>query len=243
MASLNAITPTTELEAVNAMLSAVGQAPIDDVDTSEAVDVLMAVAILREAVRFVCAEGWRFNTLLGYELLPYDSFDFVDSKGVTTPLNVFVPPEFALSLKPANVTEMQGVDFVQAAPLVFSGGEVPVVLFDRSTNRDGLPASKFPAVYVDIIRALGFTQMPQEARDFATIRAARQYAQQVVGSAELGTFSGQDELMALRKLKREHGEVEDYNMFQQSDTAAFLGGRPLYRPLPFPRNTVAGQQG
>ena len=54
-------TPTTKLEAVNSMLSTIGEAPVNSL-TSGLVDAETAETILNEVSRSVQAHGWNFNS-------------------------------------------------------------------------------------------------------------------------------------------------------------------------------------
>src|ERR1043166_1428635 len=91
MSSIINLVPTTELEAINSMLSAIGEQPIAAVDTATQADVQMAVNILRDVTREVQSIGWRFNTEFGYEVAPFATLSWVDTAGITTLLNVFKP--------------------------------------------------------------------------------------------------------------------------------------------------------
>ena len=59
---------STELDAVNQILSSVGQAPVTTLDLQNP-EVSIAVNTLREQSKQVQLEGWSFNTEHGYELI------------------------------------------------------------------------------------------------------------------------------------------------------------------------------
>lgn len=63
------ITPLTPLDAVNEMLSAIGESPVDTIDTGN-VDVENAHRILMNTSRKVQNSGWSFNTISNYTLMP-----------------------------------------------------------------------------------------------------------------------------------------------------------------------------
>mgnify|MGYP001400660828 CR=1 FL=1 len=56
-----ALTATTKLEAVNLMLSTIGEAPVNSL-TSGLVDAELAETILASVSKAVQSEGWNFNT-------------------------------------------------------------------------------------------------------------------------------------------------------------------------------------
>ena len=60
------ITPTTELQAVNTMLSTIGEAPVNSITGTTTVDVSVAKNILDETSMSIQSQGWNFNTCLLY---------------------------------------------------------------------------------------------------------------------------------------------------------------------------------
>lgn len=55
------LTPTTEVEAVNEMLSTIGEAPVNDIEDASSIDVAIARDTLRAVSREVQSRGWWFN--------------------------------------------------------------------------------------------------------------------------------------------------------------------------------------
>ena len=64
------LTPQSELEAVNEILSSIGSNPVDSLENSLDVDVLNAKRILYSVSREVQSRGWFFNTEDNITLLP-----------------------------------------------------------------------------------------------------------------------------------------------------------------------------
>ena len=73
------VTPTTELEAVNALLDGIGESPVITLEDLEFEDASRALAYLRDASKATQLEGWSWNTEFAYSLYP-------DTAG-----NVYVP--------------------------------------------------------------------------------------------------------------------------------------------------------
>lgn len=73
----------TELEAVNVLLTTIGEAPVNTLDGNQVTDVSVAKQVLNEVSREVQAQGWHFNTEEGVELTP-DQFN-----------NIIVPADVA----------------------------------------------------------------------------------------------------------------------------------------------------
>ena len=64
------LTPTTELEAVNTMLSMIGEMPVNSVDTSSLTEASIAAQTLYSVSRQVQSEGLNCNTEYDYPMVP-----------------------------------------------------------------------------------------------------------------------------------------------------------------------------
>lgn len=64
------LTPLTPLDAVNEILSAIGAAPVDTIEDSGNIDVNNAYRILKSVNRQVQIDGYTFNTISSYPLIP-----------------------------------------------------------------------------------------------------------------------------------------------------------------------------
>jgi hypothetical protein len=216
---LKPLTFTTELTAVNRMLSAVGEAPIEDYENSLREDVRLAVNLLRENTVEVQSHGWRFNREFGFALPASHTHELADG----TVLNVFTPPEKMIS---ASLTKTYGqfnTDAVLRPPREFT--EAPLVFYDRARNRDGF--ADRDTLYLDTILAFDFDELPEVAKRFIVIRAARNFVEQHIGATELVGFTIDDEIRALRALEKAEGDEDDYNIFDSADVARVYGRRRL----------------
>ena len=63
----------TELEAVNVLLTTIGEAPVNTLSGKQTTDVAIAQQILNEVNREVQSRGWHFNTEYDVELIPDNS--------------------------------------------------------------------------------------------------------------------------------------------------------------------------
>ncbi len=228
-AVITSISPLTELEAINIMLAAIGEAPLapaTDLATVTAADVVTAISTLRNISRSVQAEGWRFNTEMGVEIPPEDTVNWEDSSGDITVLNVFLLPASVLQWRQTLCNENAALDLVVRKSKVYevTAEKVPV-LYDRAKNRDGAEAARYPFLYLDLVTPQDFEDMPQTARDHITNRAARIFVQQVLGADGLRAFAVDDETITRRSLVRDQGIDEDVNMFHTAHAQGILGGR------------------
>mgnify|MGYP001034845913 CR=1 FL=1 len=187
---------TTELDAVNTMLSVIGEAPVNTIENTGVVDAVIAKQILDETMRQVQVEGWHWNRDVGVVLTP------------TYPL----PGDIYL---PANTLSVDAMD--PQIDVISRGNR----LYDKTRN-----TYKFDGpVTVEITRLLPFEEIPQAARSYIMIRAARIFQDRVLGSEKLSGFNAADESRALAQLRMMETETGDYNMLNGNWAVA----RVLYR--------------
>lgn len=187
-----AVTPTTELEAVNLMLDAIGESPINSLGNSAVVDAVKAQAVLSEVSRAVQQKGWHFNTEKEYELVPT-----VFDKEIQLPGNC---------LRVDTVGPDKWIDVVQRGTR----------LYDRRKHTYKFEKS----LKVDMVVLLPFEELPEAARYYIAVRAARVFQARTVGSESLYQFTAQDEQLALVDLKKAEGVTADHNMFTGSWSVA-----------------------
>jgi hypothetical protein len=182
----------TELEAVNVMLSVIGEAPVNTLEGAATVDVIQAKAVLQQVSREVQSVGWHFNTEKDYPLLPDVNGNIILAANM-----VFVDAD----------TE-PGVDVAQR------GNK----LYDRKGH-----TFKFQnAIKAEVIYLLAFEDLPQVARQFVVIRAARIFQDRMVGSETLHGYTEADEKKAWADLKELEGDTGDYTIFDHWDVSRTL---------------------
>jgi hypothetical protein len=223
------LTATTELEAVNAMLAAIAEAPITDLSAGQALtDVAMATNELRKATREVQTLPWKFNTRFQVPISPAGTVVWTDPDGTINTLNVFTPPanlsSFEASPTAAQTKSGRPLDLTLGPSVVYTPGTQ--VFVDRTYNRDGLIATDYPKLYIDATYFFDFMQLPESARAYITVLAGRRFIQSVVGAQELVGFTQQDTGITLRTIKRDQGIEDSYNLLDNPDVRMSLGMRP-----------------
>jgi hypothetical protein len=184
-------TPTTELEAINTILSVIGESPISSLaEISSVADAITAQSILSEVSRQVQTKGWHFNTEKDFELTPA-----AFTKEITIPLNTLRVDTFG---------DSRETDVVQRGQR----------LYNRTTHSFEFDTS----LKCEIVVLLPFDQLPQAARHYVTIKAARVFQSRTVGSDALYQFTALDEKDALLDLKRNEGITGDYNILSSNYT-------------------------
>jgi hypothetical protein len=181
-----ALKATTDLDAVNIMLATIGESPINSLEAATGVvDAVTAKSILAEVAVQVQEEGWHFNT--DYESVLTPS---LDTKEIYVPAN-------AIEVD-ASAYDRNDID------VAIRGNR----LYDRKNKTFQFQQD----IKADLTILLEFNELPQAARHYITIRAARVFQQRVVGSNVLGSFSAQDEATALRSMRRYEARTGDYNI-------------------------------
>ena len=185
--------PLTELEAINIMLSTIGEAPVSSLSADQStVDVGIAQSVLREVSIQVQEEGWQFNTEINWPLTP-----------VTGSGEIQIP---------ANCIQIDTVGVDRDVDVAQRGQR----LYDRINHTFAFTKP----LTVDMVLLLDFTDLPQAARHYINVRAARVFQQRVVGSDTLGSFTKLDEALARAALKKLDSNNADYNILSGSWSVA-----------------------
>lgn len=191
---------TTELEAVNQMLRAIGESPVNSL-SGQNVDVVTAQALLRETSREVQSEGWHFNQEDEWDLIPD-----ADDSTITVPSNMI----------------RVDADSDSSVDLVLRGRE----LYDKKNHTYEFDHT----ISASVMFLLDWTELPECARAYIAVRAARKMQKDMVGSVELDGFKSEDEARARGRLMQEQGDTSDANIL--SGTAGYMQqvmNRPGYR--------------
>lgn len=191
------ITPTTELEAVNECLSNIGQTPVSTISGVIGVDASLALQLVRSINRELQQRGWYWNTEIDYPITP-------DSNG-----NLFLPSN-CLSVDPAGID--QDKDFVARGRR----------LYDRKERT----YSFTNAVKVEMVVGLPFDELPEAARRYIALRAARIFQNRTEGSND--PEDGAAEERAYAELVAEDMRVQDNNMLTDNYATADMLRRFIY---------------
>lgn len=179
----------TELEAVNVLLTTIGETPVNTLTGNLVTDVTVAQQVLNEVSREVQSEGWHFNTEQGVKLSPNSSKEIV------------VPPDVSrIDAKYTDVT--------------IRGGKL-FNLTERTFKFDN-------QLEVDIVYYQSFVDLPDQAKRYITVRAARIYSDRMINSETIHQMTLRDEQKALITLKEFEGDVGDYSMMDNYSVARVM---------------------
>ena len=185
-------TRTTHLEAINTMLSTIGESPVNSLTGSLPTDASMAKNILDEVNREVQSGGWKFNTSYKATLSRDTNNKIPVANDV---MHIELNP--LLESKSSNDPVIRGSFLYNLAKETF--------IFDKNFEN------------VQIVHLLDFEQIPEQARRYITIRASRIFHDRTLGANALHRFSRQDELVALSILKQSEASVADHSIFNSYD--------------------------
>lgn len=183
------------LEAVNIIIGNIGLSDINTLEGSLTNDVSKAINILDEETRNVMAEGWHFNTEHDVPLAPDENNE------------ILWPDSYAsIDLEPKNNPG--------TADIIKRNGKI----YDKA-NRSYTWDS---TLKVTVIEYISWTDLPQSARAYIAIKAARTYADRTVGSGEIDALTRDDEMRARSTLMDDEAAQADYNILETSIPAQVL---------------------
>ena len=184
------LTPTSKLDAVNSILLGIGEAPVNTLG-SGLQEAEIAEVTLNNINREVQSLGWHFNTEIRYTLAK-------NSEGI---INL---PANCLKLDVTSVLRDYDTDVVERSRK----------LYDRVKNSFVFTTD----IETDLVVFLDFEEIPEVARRYITLRAARKYQENILGSETLSKLQADEEGLALNALKEAEAEIGDYTIFDQYDT-------------------------
>jgi hypothetical protein len=189
-------TLTTQLEAVNSMLGHIGESPVASIATPSSLPISASTAltILDEVSREVQSDGWHFNT----------------------EYNVTLSPDAGNSNKIVLSTDVIEADVADNSSDIVPRG---LTLFDRNNNTTAFTKD----IKVTLTRLLDWDSLPEPARRYITLRAARVLQGRIVGSRELEALIARDEYMAKARLEEFDAKNSDRTIFDNFDTGARIG--------------------
>jgi len=187
-------TRTSELEAVNTILSTIGEAPLNTLSGSLPVDGTIAKNVLSEVSREVQSQGWHFNTHYKVTL----SRDTNNKIPLATNI-------VRVEVDPRRYSKVS-YDIVQR------NNE----LYNLAKNEDTFDTNFTDAT---VVYLLPFDEIPEQAKRYITIRSARIFHDRTLGANTIHKFSQEDEAKSLSILKQAESHTGDYSIFDSPEQA------------------------
>lgn len=183
---MSTVAATTKLESVNIMMAAIGESPINTLTGTLPVDAQLAQDTLHEQNKMVQSEGWSFNTEIDVTLTR-DNF-----KKVALPTDV-------LRVDP-NIHQHPSIDAIQRG----------LKMYDRLNKTFDFDAD----LICTIVYFREFDEIPEPARNYITVKAARIFIDRLVGDAGLRGYTQQDETRARAILLETDLANADHNLLR-----------------------------
>ena len=181
-----AVAETTELECINIMLAAIGEAPINSLIGTLPVDARIAQSTLTEVNKSVQSEGWSFNT----------ETDVTLTRDGSNHVNL---PADVLRVD-ANIHQHPTIDPIQRG----------LKLYDRQNNKYEFDED----LICTVVYFRDFNEIPEPARYYMNIKAARIFVDRLVSDQGLRTYTQQDEVRARAILMETDLANGDHNMLR-----------------------------
>jgi hypothetical protein len=186
---LDTFTPTTDLEAVNAILAAANEAPVVSLDAAAGrPDVALALDALNSAIRETLATRWRFNSDINYRI----------AGTLQGAVYVFPEPANLLAFTLTPTEAQRGLDIVSRPSRTYLVDGLSVrILANRIGGIDTLTQSE---LFINPIWTVPFSLMPEAARRYivrAAVRRRRQQSGAPDGQVQAAAADEQAALAAL----------------------------------------------
>ena len=181
-----AVAATTELEAINIMLAAIGEAPINSLTDTLPVDARTAQNTLSEVNKEVQSEGWSFNTEIDVTLTRDGS------NQINLPVNI-------LRVDP-NIHQHPTIDPIQRG----------LKLYDRQKNKYEFDED----LICTVVYYRDFDEITEQARRYINIKAARIFVDRLIGDQGLRTYTQEDETRARAILTESDYANADHNLLR-----------------------------
>ena len=181
------VAATTELEAVNIMLAAIGEAPVNSLTGQVPVDVRIAQSTLIEVNKRIQSEGWSFNTEIDVTLVRNQTTKQIELS--TDILRI-----------DANIHQHPTIDPIQRG----------LKLYDRLNNKYEFEED----LICTVVYFRPFTELTEPARSYINIKAARVFVDRLVSDDSLRTYTEQDEIRARAILMETDLANGDHNILR-----------------------------
>ena len=174
----------TELQAVNLLLSAIGEAAVSSLETATTVEVTQAKKLLSNVNRAAQQKGWHFNTEWDV-VLTRDSDDMIPlSESI---LSVYQPGQL----------------------MTIRGRSGSMYAYDLDNNTFIWTKNLNNAVTITL---LDFIDSPNTFRQYVTTRAARIFQEEIIGQVSAETVNRQEEAEAYADLLDDDAERAGLNV-------------------------------
>ena len=192
---------TTKLQAVNTLLSIIGEAPVNSLVPPLTGDTSLADSVLDEISKEIQGEGWSWNTML-YDKIP------LDTNGHSTLPSNTLAVRFNPVSYPSQRFVLRGIKLFDRVKNTYdSRGSLGVAL--TGTTQSDLVA--------EIIEELAWDDVPETGKRYIMIRSGRIFANRAITSTSIEAYTQEDEENARQILKRTEDMAQNNNFISGPD--------------------------
>lgn len=173
---------TTELEAINTMLSCIGQSPLNSLTGTKSYFTIAAQKILKDETRNMQMQGWDFNSEDFYQLTP-------DTE------NTITVPDDVLMIKFPTLYKNR---------YVVREGK----LYDKFKHTFTIEKP----LKVSVIFCYNFEDLPEVAQYYVTMLASYKFVKRELGAEKAAQFCQEDLSQALVAMEQYELETGEYTM-------------------------------
>jgi len=196
-------TKTTLLDAVNVLLTNIGEQPVDSLNNQQILDARIAEDTLVEYAKEGQQRGWSWNTETAY---PFQ----VDA----TTKEIVVP---------ANVVRFSPEPYTYGRRYILRGQRV----YDQLNRTYQFDTDLVTEIQADVVWLLSWDDCPEAFNRWVTVRAARVFSDRTLTSEALFKYTSKDEEDAKAALDRIEHEQQQSNLLTDG---AGLNPFPTYIP-------------
>lgn len=187
---------TTELEALNMMLTAADEAPVQSASVSGQLPLSIAKSVLLDTSRVVQGMGWSFNTEFQFPLARNPAGEILLAPNVIS----------------VDVDDTHRVNAVQRGSRLYDRGN-----HTHTFTRD---------LTGTVVLFLAWDELPQPVRHYIAVRAARSFQVRMQAGDSVHAMTEADEQAALLALQSHEADAADANFLTDSySVSSVLLGR------------------
>ena len=207
---MTTISPLTELEAINQVLVAIGQGPVDTLDNTNP-DVAVVQTTLSQVSRDVQSEGWSFNRQSNFPLTP-DANENIKYPDDVLQIDFTYP-------------------YSSAAPIHY-GIDAEGFLYDK--NR--FPRSEAmkwgtATLYCNVLFLYQWIDLPQPMKSYIVARTSSIVSSRIVGDPQQYQMLQQYEMQCRAYVMQYETEQGDYSYFGSPDPYGQGNAYRSYQPF------------
>lgn len=176
---------TTKLEAINTMLSCIGQAPLNTLDGTKSYFTVLAENILNDEIETIQISGWDFNSEDNYPLNPNIDNNIIISSDI-------------LQIK---------LDSYYGNRYIVRNGKIYDKQEHTFTVDKHLKAS--------VILKIAFENMPIVAQKYITMSAANKFIKRALGSQTVYAYTKEDLMIAKLAMEEHELSLGNYTLISE----------------------------